>query len=146
MKKIIPFLLMAALGINRGSAQELQNKKSEQTEVKVEKLAETSCSWDGKTLPDYPTTAPQITILRYTLPPRQRLSPHRHFIINCGVMIKGELTVIASDGREHTFKAGDAIVEMFGTVHYGENRGDGPAELIVFYAGTEGLALKEDTK
>ena len=43
-------------------------------------------------------------------------------------------------------KAGDALVEMIGTVHYGENRGDEPAEVVMFYAGTEGLALKEEVK
>lgn len=146
MKKIVPILLIATLGIDSGSAQEPQNKKSEQAEVKVEKLAETSCSWDGATLPNYPATTPQITILRYTFPPHQRLSAHRHFIINCGVMLKGELTIVTTDGREHTFKAGDALVEMIGTVHYGENRGDEPAEVVMFYAGTEGLALKEEVK
>lgn len=33
MKKIVPILLIATLGIDSGSAQEPQNKKSEQTEV-----------------------------------------------------------------------------------------------------------------
>ena len=35
---------------------------------------------------------------------------------------------------------------MIGTVHYGENRSDEPAEVVMFYAGTEGLALKEEVK
>lgn len=35
---------------------------------------------------------------------------------------------------------------MIGTVHYGENRGDEPAEVIMFYAGTEGLPLKEEAE
>jgi hypothetical protein len=35
---------------------------------------------------------------------------------------------------------------MIGDAHYGENRGNEPAEVIMFYAGTEGLALKEDVK
>ncbi len=119
------------------------NKEPTRLEVKVDKLAETSCSWDGATLPNYPATTPQITILRYTFPPHQVLPAHRHLVINCGVVLKGELTIVTTDGRERTFKAGDAVVEMVGTVHSGENRGDEPVELIMFYAGTEGLLLKE---
>ena len=61
-------------------------------------------------------------------------------------MLKGELTIVTTDGRERTFKAGDSLVEMIGTVHYGENRGDEPAEVVMFYAGTEGLALNEEVK
>ncbi len=137
---------MKQFSMSHLSAKEESDRKPEQSAVKVEKLAETSCSWDGATLPNYPATTPQITILRYTFPPHQVLPVHRHLIINCGVLLKGELTIVTTDGRERTFKAGDAVVEMVGTVHSGENRGDEPAELIMFYAGTEGLALKEDAK
>ena len=28
-------------------------------------------------------------------------------------------------------------------VHYGENRGDGETEMVMFYAGTEGVPLSE---
>lgn len=115
-----------------------------QTEVKVEKLAETSCSWDGRQLPVYPAATPEITILRYTFPPHQRLAAHRHSVINCGVMLRGELTIVTADGKEKTFKAGESLVEMFGEAHYGENRGDEPTEVIMFYAGAEGLPLKEE--
>jgi len=38
-------------------------------------------------------------------------------------------------------KAGDAIAEVVNTWHYGKNEGDMPAEIIVFYAGTEGLPI-----
>ena len=61
-------------------------------------------------------------------------------------MLKGELTIVTIDGREHTFRVGDTVMEMIGTVHYGENRGDEPAEVIMFYAGTEGLPLKEEAE
>jgi hypothetical protein len=33
-------------------------------------------------------------------------------------------------------KAGDPIVEVVDTWHYGKNEGKTPAEIIVFYAGT----------
>lgn len=143
MKKNVSACLLAAMGIVGASAETGQSNNNE---VRTDVLAVTSSSWDGATLPNYPTTTPQITILRYTFPAHQRLSPHLHSIINCGVVLKGELTIVTMDGREHTFKEGDAVMEMIGTVHYGENRGDEPAEVIMFYAGAEGLPLKEEAK
>ena len=86
-------------------------------DVKVETLAATSFSWDGATLPNYPTTTPKLTIQRYTFPPHKRLSRHVHHIINCGVMLRGELTLVSADEAGKTFKAGDALVEMFGKAH-----------------------------
>ena len=143
MRKTVSACLLAAIGIVGASAETGQSNNNE---VRTDVLAVTSSSWDGATLPNYPTTTPQITILRYTFPAHQRLSPHLHSIINCGVVLKGELTIVTMDGREHTFKEGDAVMEMIGTVHYGENRGDEPAEVIMFYAGAEGLPLKEEAK
>jgi quercetin dioxygenase-like cupin family protein len=38
-------------------------------------------------------------------------------------------------------KAGDALVELVDTWHYGRNDGDVPAEIVVFYAGTENAPI-----
>lgn len=114
--------------------------------VRINTLIQTGCSWDGAELPAYPTEKPQITILRYTVEPNQRLSHHHHVIINCGIVVEGEITVVALDGKEHTFKKGEPIVEMVGPVHYGENRGQVTTELIMFYAGAEGLPLSVKDK
>ena len=53
----------------------------------------------------------------------------------------GALTVVAEDGTERTFRAGEGIIEMVGTLHYGENRGDEPAELVMCYVGAEDAPL-----
>ena len=58
----------------------------------------------------------------------------------------GATATTAASGGNSTFRAGDTVMEMIGTVHYGENRGDEPAEVIMFYAGTEGLPLKEEAE
>ena len=42
------------------------------------------------------------------------------------------------DGRTLHLKAGEAIVEVVNTWHYGKNEGQEPAEIIVFYAGIAG--------
>jgi len=60
---------------------------------------------------------------------------HEHPVINAGVLLSGELTVITEDNKTLTLKAGEAIIEVVNTWHYGKNEGSKPAEIIVFYAG-----------
>lgn len=62
--------------------------------VHVETLAKSSVSWDGQALPDYPKDKPEITILRIKIPAGAKLEMHKHPVINAGVMIAGDLTVI----------------------------------------------------
>jgi quercetin dioxygenase-like cupin family protein len=102
----------------------------------VKELAKTSQSWNGASLPAYPSGQPRITILRISIPAGARLDTHSHPVINAGVLISGELTVLTSDGKTLNLKAGDPIVEVVNTLHYGINQGTAPAEIIVFYAGT----------
>ena len=109
----------------------------------VTRVAETASSWDGAPLPAYPAGRPQVTILRATIPPHATLPRHTHAVVNAGVILRGELTVVSDNGTERTFRAGEGIVELVGTVHYGENRGDGETEMVMFYAGTEGVPLSE---
>lgn len=107
----------------------------------VETLAKTTKSWDGATLPAYANGQPEITILRITVKAGQKLAVHRHPYINAGVLLKGELTVRTEDGKTLILRAGDPIVETVQTWHHGENSGDGPAEIVVFYAGIEGQPI-----
>lgn len=103
--------------------------------VKTEVLAKAISSWDGGKLPPYKTGIPEITILKIEIPPGKELPMHRHPVINAGVLLKGELTVITEKNRTLRLKAGDSIVEVVNKNHYGKNEGTGPAEIIVFYAG-----------
>jgi quercetin dioxygenase-like cupin family protein len=110
---------------------------AEETEsIRVDTLVKTSLSWDGRRLPDYAKGTPEIKILRINIPPGMELPWHKHPIINAGVLVKGELTVITEDNKTLHLKAGEAIVEVVGTWHYGKNEGSTPAEILVFYAGT----------
>ena len=104
--------------------------------VVVETLAKSSSSWDGKVLPDYPKGKPAITILRIKIPAGAELPMHEHPVINAGVLISGELTVVAKDKKTLHLKAGDSIVEVVNKAHYGKNEGNKTAEIIVFYVGT----------
>jgi len=103
--------------------------------AKVEVLAKTTSSWNGNELPQYPGGQPEITILRITVPPKSQLPVHEHPVINAGVLLKGQLTVITKDKEVLHLRAGDPIVELVNKPHFGKNEGDQPAEIVVFYAG-----------
>ena len=105
--------------------------------IAVDVLSKTGSSWDGHDLPGYAAGKPEITILRIKIAPGAQLPLHKHPIINAGVLLKGELTVVTEEGKTLHLKAGDPIVEVVNTWHYGRNEGTTPAEIIVFYAGTK---------
>jgi quercetin dioxygenase-like cupin family protein len=111
-------------------------KMADQQPIVVQKLVQSTKSWDGAPLPAYPTTQPEVTILRITIAPGAKLPFHHHPVINAGVLLKGQLTVVTVNGATLHLKAGDPIVETVNTVHYGVNDGQVPAEIIVVYAGT----------
>jgi quercetin dioxygenase-like cupin family protein len=128
MKKL-PWILCLALLLS-GTV-----KADDPAGINVSVLVKTSSSWDGTPLPAYPSTKPEITILRITIPAGAFLLPHQHPVINAGVLLSGELTVITSDNKTLHLKAGDPIVEVVGKLHYGKNMGNIPAVILVFYAG-----------
>ena len=134
MKKILCGIFLALLIAGNVSAQEKDG-------VKVDVLAKTSSSWDGKDLPSYPRGVPEITILRIHIPPKVELPLHEHPVINAGILIKGELTVVTKNNETLHLKAGDSIVEVVDKWHYGKNEGNEPAEIIVFYAGLQGIPI-----
>ena len=101
----------------------------------VKELVKSTRSWNGATLPAYPKGRPEITILRISIPPGARLETHSHPVINAGVLISGQLTVLTTDGKTLHLNAGDPIVEVVNTWHYGINPGKVSADIIVFYAG-----------
>jgi len=49
--------------------------------------------------------------------------------------LTGELTVVTEDKKTLHLKAGESIIEVVNTWHYGKNEGKEPAEIIVFYVG-----------
>ena len=103
--------------------------------IVVDTLAKSSSSWNGEVLPDYPKGKPEITILRIKIPAGAELQLHEHPVINAGVLLSGELTVVTKDKKTLHLKAGNSIVEIVNKAHYGKNEGTKTAEIIVFYAG-----------
>jgi len=109
--------------------------------IEVETLVQGNASWDGTLLPAYPDGQPQITILRIGIPPGTTLPLHKHPVINAGVLVRGELTVVTEQDETLRLKAGDPIIEVVDKWHYGKNEGAETAEIIVFYVGTADLPL-----
>lgn len=112
--------------------------------IKKTELLRTSQSWDGVELPDYPSGRPELSVVRLVFPVGAKTTWHHHNVINYGIVEQGELTIVCADGAEKTFRAGEALVEVVGTIHRGENRGKEPVVLDMFYVGKEGIAHTED--
>lgn len=107
-------------------------------QIKVETILDNETkTWGGQDLPKYPENTPRLTMLKFTVPPAEKLPKHYHSVINVAYMIKGELTVRDEDGNTVTIKAGEPLVELVGKVHYGENNGSEDAELVVLYLNDE---------
>ena len=120
--------------------------KSVQRDIQFTTLVQTSQSWNGIQLPSYPTYEPEVTIVKVIIPGKSKLAWHKHPNINAGVLLKGKLTVISENQDTLRLKAGDPIVELVDTWHYGINEKNKAAEIVVFYAGTKGvpLSVKKD--
>ena len=104
-------------------------------------LIRTSQSWDGVELPDYFQGRPELVAVKYVFPPGQKLGWHHHVAMNYGVLTQGELTIIGQDGKTKVVHEGEAVVEMVGTIHHGENRGTKPVILYMFYLSQKDLPL-----
>lgn len=114
---------------------------AEHAGIEKEILVQSETSWNGADLPDYPDAKPQISVVKFTIPPKSQLPWHKHPSINAGCLIKGEITVVAEDGSERLVKEGEGLIELVNTWHYGRNDGEVPAEIIVVYAGAKDLPL-----
>lgn len=119
----------------------MDQKPDRDDEVRTTELMRTSQSWDGAELPNYPTGRPELVAIRYVFPPGKQLGWHHHDVMNFGVVQQGELTIVALDGKEKTVSEGEAVVEMVGTIHHGENRGSVPVVLDMFYLSRKGQPL-----
>ena len=125
MKKLLCiFIFLMSYGYAAGNVESITLAKSDK-------------SWDGSTMPSYPKEAPEISVLKITIPPHTELPLHKHPIINAGYMVKGALKVVTEDNKTLHLKAGEALIEVVDKWHYGVNEGDETVEIVVFYAGTK---------
>ena len=110
-------------------------------EVKSVELLRTSQSWNEMDLPDYPQGRPELVAVKYIIPPGKKLGWHHHVAMNHGVLVQGELTIIAQDGKTKVMRAGEVVVEMVDAIHHGENRGTEPVVLYMFYLSQKDMTM-----
>ena len=108
-----------------------------------EMLIQTDKHWNQEKIKPLHINQPQVTLLRITISVGEKLEMHKHPILNIGYLTKGELTVYSDKGDVLLLKAGDPIVELVDTWHYGVNTGTEEAEIVVVYVGEkeDGLTL-----
>ncbi|MBQ9362436.1 MAG: cupin domain-containing protein [Bacteroidaceae bacterium] len=124
------------------SCNEAQADNSEpEQKVQSTELIRTSQSWDGVELPDYLQGRPELVAVKYVFPAGQKLGWHHHPVMNYGILVQGELTIIGKNGEEKIVHEGEAVVEMVNTIHHGENRGSKPVILYMFYLSQKNLPL-----
>ena len=111
------------------------------SQVVSAELLRTSQSWDGVELPDYLVGRPELVAMKYVFPAGQKLGWHHHPVMNYGILVQGELTIIGQDGQEKVVHEGEAVVEMVNTIHHGENRGTKPVVLYMFYLSQKDMPL-----
>ena len=110
-------------------------------DIKTTELIRTSQSWDGAMLPDFPQGQPELRVVRLDFPIGAKTGWHHHTVVNYGIVQQGDLTIVCQDGTEKTFHEGEALVEVIGTIHRGENRGSKPVILNMFYFSSPGAEI-----
>ena len=145
MRKMIHWVLAATLvcGANvLTSCKDAHAKEDNPVkQVQSTELIRTSQSWDGVELPDYLQGRPELVAVKYVFPAGQKLGWHHHPVMNYGVLVQGELTIIGLDKKEKVVHEGEAVVEMVGTIHHGENRGEKDVILYMFYLSQKDMPL-----
>ncbi len=116
-------------------------KKNYAMKIKTTELICTSQSWDGAALPDFPQGHPELRVIRLDFPVGAKTGWHHHTVVNYGIVQQGDLTIVCQDGSERTFHEGEALVEVIGTIHRGENRGKKPVILNMFYFSAPGAEI-----
>lgn len=107
-------------------------------------LKKSQNSWNDTPIKQMNLTEPEVTVVRIQIPQGEKLPLHRHPILNVGYLTKGELTVHTQNDEVLVLKAGDPIIEVIDTWHYGESTGDEDAEIVVVYVGNKGDTFTEN--
>jgi quercetin dioxygenase-like cupin family protein len=107
--------------------------------VQVTPVTRTNTTITGQPIvvPDHP----DVVVSLATFPPGARLPEHQHPNPHYVYVLEGVLTVVNTDANK-TFqvKAGDFVVEMTDTWHYGINNGTAPVKLLVIDQVPHGAA------
>ncbi|GAA0524755.1 quercetin dioxygenase-like cupin family protein [Rhizomicrobium palustre] len=104
----------------------------------TEKLLSTDKTVTGQPIvsPDHPT----VLATMLTFQPGDKTVVHKHAYPHYGYMLEGVLTLTnVETGKVFEIKAGEFLVEMQNTAHYGENRGKVPVKILIVDSVPEGV-------
>ena len=145
MKKMMNWVLAATLICGASVLNSCKEARTQEDnsakEVQHTELIRTNQSWDGVELPDYLQGRPELVAVKYVFPAGKKLGWHHHPVMNYGVLVQGELTIIGLDDKKKVVHEGEAVVEMVNTIHHGENLGTKDCILYMFYLSQEGEQL-----
>jgi quercetin dioxygenase-like cupin family protein len=135
MKILTPsalILLIISLFLLNGNETD-QNRQTVHSEI----LLQTTTAWDGSPI-EYPEGEAQVTAFHIEVEPGGETGWHHHPVPSIAYILQGSLEVTLENGKTIRVKEGDAIAEVFNTVHNGQNVGDDTVKLVVFYTGVVG--------
>jgi len=104
-------------------------------------LLQTTSTWDNKEFKELQLKTPEVTVLKISIGMGEKLSMHKHDLINIAYVKKGTLTVTTDTNEQIIVHEGECLSELIGEFHYGKNDGNEPVELVVFYIGEKGTPL-----
>lgn len=91
----------------------------------------------------YPDGTARITAAVVTMPPGDSTGWHKHNAPMFAWVLEGELTVDYGVEGQRTYKAGDGLLEAFGSFHNGTNTGSTEARIMAVFSGAEGTQNTE---
>ena len=111
MKKMMHWVLAATLICGASVMTSCKEARAQEDnavkEVQSTELIRTSQSWDGVELPDYLQGRPELVAVKYVFPAGKKLGWHHHPVMNYGILVQGELTIIGQDGKEKVVHEGE---------------------------------------
>ncbi len=141
MFNITPACLLLAMIALGGCATAQPSSPAQTSTVQSTVLLKSSSSWDGTAYGAYPVGKPELTVLNIKIPANTALKWHEHPMPNAAYVVSGNLRVETREGgKSILLKPGDVLPEMVNRQHRGLT-GDTAVELVVFYAGTQGMPL-----
>lgn len=73
------------------------NKSTKTEKIEVITLTKSTKSWNEDSFLHTPEGNLEVTILRITIPSKTKFELHKYTVINAGILLKGELTVISKN-------------------------------------------------
>lgn len=112
-------------------------------------ILRSSRSWDGASLPASGHGKTEFRVLLFKMSPGVMTSVHMHPLNGAGYVIKGELTMYATQDPHGSFadskrvkkvklRSGEGWAETVNTWHYGINEGSDEVEFVLIFVGEEG--------